>query len=284
MIQQKVRTAAGQAAAGQFPCEQRAYRLDPVRVFILRPGGNTSFRKGPELRVKSRRQRKLSHAPEGPFVKRHVPAAQQVGQRDGFPQEFPQRQPGGGGISPAQAAAVVVLPALSHDAQPGRDLFQPHVPGIVGQQRLPQAGERPGSIGKHCAADGGGQIFLRNAEPLCGGLRRLIGAEEHTVKVRDGEHSHPLPGIKAFPPGGNPKEAARQGIVSRLYGRSRCAEVLRCQPQAEARAVIMVGGQFIVVAEALRPEARKARRDPGRIFRELFSQHGRAVSLIVPPG
>ncbi len=124
-----------------------------------------------------------------------------------------------------------------------------------GTESLAHVAERSQGIGENTAIRGSGKRRFIQGDPQA----RVGGSRGHPgdgfKEFADPEHSHALARMVGFHTGSKTMELLGQRIVVGLQLRAESCIVLIGQPQAHARAEIMVTAQFIVEAIAFRAMA-----------------------------
>ena len=158
-------------------------------------------------------------------------------------------------------------------------LFQPHILRAI-QQRLPDAGEFPQRVVKHLAVGSLRQIEIRDSQPLRVGFGHMI-ADIKGIKLPNGVHALEIGAEQAFVLHPHPFKFPGQPAVGPEQVKAEFPLIFISEPQAEAGLKIMIPGNLVVKAEALRPVAAQARGDAMDHIAEFRLQHGTAILLII---
>jgi len=161
------------------------------------------------------------------------------------------------------------------------DLAQPDILGVVGEERLPPAGELAQGVMEHLPIGAGGQRVLRNPEPL-GDRRRYVG---ETGEPREEGARPRCPHAPFFTRAGEPRPTSHEGrrelCVRPLELPSDRLEILIGQPHAERRPPVVVPGQLVVETETLRAGSHETKGDPIHVRAEpLADRRGSDVPVI----
>ena len=225
-------------------------------------------------------RRQLAQRAEAPFIIGHVPAVEQEHGLRRVPHELPERQHRRARLAVAEAARIVVLPALRHADHARGELFLAHVLGHAVRDRLPDRGKLPELVAPDLAVHGLGQRPGGQAHPLLPALRRAGRAGIAAVKIADALHAHAAAAERAAL--ARPLRAER--TVSSRQRHADLQVVLVGQPQAEALLEVVVARERVVIAEALRAAAREPHGDAPLIVREAAAYHRLPALGIEAPG
>ena len=220
------------------------------------------------------------HAPEHPLGIGHVPLFQQIDGAAGGADKVRKLQ-GGGALFPVlQAAGIVILAGLGHLDEPGGQLLFAHVLGHAMEQRLPDGGEFPQIVPEDLPVGGLCQGVGGESEPLLPALRRARGAGVAPVEEGCAPHAAVVLRQSAV----LAPFAQREAPVGPVQGHPIAQIVLIRKPEAEAPGKIVVPGDRVVEAVALRAVAHEAHGDPPLQLGEQLTEHGPSEVLIEGPG
>ena len=136
-------------------------------------------------------------------------------------------------------------------------------------------GECAQRVGEHLAVGRRGESRLVQHQPFMRmiGTRSLAVSGQGFEEVADTEHADPLASTLRSRCGlvrSEPEESLRQGVVVRLQALADLLVILVGQPQAEARAEIVVAGEQIVKTVAFRAMSDQSGGDATLILRVAF--------------
>ena len=194
-----------------------------------------------------------------------------------------QGERGGDAVAPTHGAGVVVLPGLGHEGGVSSDFFDADVFGIF-SDGVANGGEFAERVGEDAAVGGAGKLVDRQMEPTRQRFWWLFVADEGAVEAVDFQHTDTAAALGAGDAPADAEKVFRQGVVGNLQGLAVTGVVLRRKPDAEGRAVVVVGGDGVVKAEAFRALADEADRRPWHKLRKPGFEHGFAVSVVVTFG
>ena len=228
-----------------------------------------------------RHRHQALRAGELPLVEGLIAEIEEVHHRERGVEEFAQRQPRAENVAALHQAVVVVLPGLRHAGRAGGQFFLADVLRVTGQERIADGREFTQAVLKHLAAGAGGEEVLLYAHPFHGRLRRAGAADVIAVKVRGAHDARALRALAAVQPR-EAKEFPGQLAVGRLKLFAVALEVLVREPDAEAGAEVVVAGDLVVQAQALRALAGEAGGGAGHDLGEAGLQRGSAALKVKP--